>query len=159
MDGKRWDSDKRGRGVANGGWIAPSVQRLLHALAEPDWVAEQPEDHLLPGLRSVIDAPGSAWTLVETSFREGVFEVVLEWLRREPSLRLLRADAHTLIGSIAEGTTFVRQVIAGDAVEYQAATGLLDGDTPFRGHGHVLRLRVIGPAVRQVVPAEASRSP
>jgi hypothetical protein len=107
----------------------------------------------------VIDAPGSVWTLVETSFEDGVFEVVLEWSRREPSLRLLRADVHTMIGSIAEGATFVRQVIAGNVVEYHAATGLLDGDTPFRGHGHLLRLRVVGPAVRQVAPAESSRSP
>ena len=159
MDGKRWDSDMRGRGVASGAWIAPSVQRLLDALAEPDWIAEQPEEHLLPGLRRVMDAPGSVWTLVETSFEDGVFDVMLEWSRREPSFRLLRADAHTLIGSIAEGTTFICQVIVGDVVEYPAATGLLDGDSPFKGHGHQIRLRVVGPSIRQVIPAEVSNSP
>ena len=159
MGGKRWDTDTRGTGIADGGWIVPGVQRLLDALHEPGWIAEQPEDHLVPGLMRVVDAPESGWTLVETSFREGVFDVVLEWLRPEPSIRRLRADVFALIGSVAEGATFVRQELAGDAVEYHVATGLLEGDTPFTGHGHMLRLRVVGPADSKVIPGEGSATP
>lgn len=159
MNGQRWDNDTRGRGIASGGWIVPGVQRLLSALAEPDWIAEQPGDHLLPGLKSMIDAPGSVWTLVGTSFRDGVYEVNLEWVRAEPSLRLLRADVFALLGGIAEGATFVRQATVGETVEFQATTGLLDGDTPFKGHGHLLLLRIVGPAVRQLHPPHTYESP
>jgi hypothetical protein len=53
---RRWDNDTRGRGVADGGWIAPGVRRLLGALAEADWVAEDPDVHLLPHLRRACEA-------------------------------------------------------------------------------------------------------
>src|SRR5687768_1478367 len=60
---RRWDTDERGRGVADGGWIAPDVRRLLDTLAEPGWVAEDPDIHLLPHLRRACQEAGSPWTL------------------------------------------------------------------------------------------------
>jgi hypothetical protein len=48
----RWEGDDRGRGIATAGQLVPGVGDLLAAFNEPDWVAEQPEAHLLPHARS-----------------------------------------------------------------------------------------------------------
>ena len=54
----RWDGDERGRGVADGGAFAAGAEELLEAMGTPDWVAEEPEAHLLPHLRrSVASLP------------------------------------------------------------------------------------------------------
>jgi hypothetical protein len=151
-DNRRWDNDLRGHGIADGGWIAPDVRRLLAALTEPDWVAENPDQHLLPRLREACQAATSPWTLLGTELREGVYIVALEWTHPEPRLHRLRADAVALIGVVAEGATFIQQRFAGDGIEYHVTTGLLDGDSPFKGHGHLLRLRIDGSAVKRLIP-------
>jgi hypothetical protein len=148
---RRWDNDRRGRGVAAGRWIAPGVRRLLGALAEPAWVAEDPDAHLLPHLRRACEAAGSPWRLTGTAFRDGVYVVALAWARPDPRLHLLRADAFALIGAVAEGATFVEQRIGEGAIEFHVATGMRDGDSPFKGHGHLLRLRVGGPGVARLL--------
>jgi hypothetical protein len=56
-----------------------------------------------------------------------------------------------LIGVAAEGATFVQQRIDEEAVELQVATGMLDGDSPFQGHGHLLHLQVGGPVVERLL--------
>lgn len=152
-DNQRWDNDTRGRGIADGGWIAPDVRRLLTALTEPDWVAENPDQHLLPRLREACEAAASPWTLLGAELRDGVYRVTLDWAHPEPRLHRLRADAIALIGLVAEGATFIQQRIAAEAIEYHVTTGLLDGDTPFKGHGHLLRLRIGGPTVKRLLPA------
>ena len=150
---RRWDNDTRGHGIADGRWIAPGARRLLDALAEPDWVAEDPDAHLLPHLRRVCEAAGSPWALTGTALRDGVYVVALEWARPEPRLNLLRADAFALIGTVAEGATFVEQRMGEEQIEFHVATGMLDGDSPFKGHGHLLRLRVGGPTVEHLIRA------
>jgi hypothetical protein len=148
----RWDLDERGTGIADGAWIAPSVALLQAALAQPLWVAEAPEDHLLPHLERACTTAGSPWRLRNAELRaDGVYAVDLIWEGEPPRLRQLRADAFSLIGEIAEGSTFVRQVVAGDFVEYHVATGLLEGDTRFAPHGHLLLMRVSGPGVPAMV--------
>src|SRR6266508_1342165 len=47
---RRWDGDERGHGVAGGESHKPHALRLVKALELPDWVAEDPELHLLPHL-------------------------------------------------------------------------------------------------------------
>jgi hypothetical protein len=148
---QRWDNDTRGRGVADGGWIAPGVRRLLSALAEAEWVAEEPDVHLLPHLRRACEAAGSPWRLTGTAVRDGIYVVALEWTRPEPRLNLLRADAFALVGTVAEGATFVEQRIGEEAVEMHVVTGMLDGDAPFKEHGHLLRLQVGGPVVERLL--------
>lgn len=138
---RRWDTDERGRGVADGGWIAPDVRRLLDTLAEPGWVAEDPDIHLLPHLRRACQEAGSPWTLAGTAFDGGVYTVDLEWVRREPRLGRLRSDALALVGSVAEGVTFVEQRVGQGRIEFRAVTGILEGDGLFKGHGHLLLLR------------------
>src|SRR5947209_3029975 len=56
---RRWEGDERGRGIGDGEWIAPTVARLLDALGLSDWVAEEPDVHLLPHLRRACALPGS----------------------------------------------------------------------------------------------------
>lgn len=152
MENRRWDNDTRTHGTADGSWIVPGVRRLLDALTEQDWVAENPDQHLLPHLNEACESAGSPWTLTSVALRDGVYVVVLEWNHSGPSLRLLRADAYALIGVVAEGATFIHERKIDKAIEYHVTTGLLDGDTPFKGHGHLLRLRVGGPSVSQLVP-------
>jgi hypothetical protein len=51
---RRWSDDARGRGVAEAGASLPAIKELAELAATPDWVAEEPETHLLPGLRERI---------------------------------------------------------------------------------------------------------
>lgn len=147
----RWDNDNRGRGIADGAWIAPQVRDLLAGLTAPAWVAEDPDDHLLPNLRQACADAASPWTLVETDLRDGVYVVALAWSRPAPRLGRLRADLFALLGEIAESTTFVRQRLADDAIEYDVTTGMLDGDGFFAGHGHLLCFRIGGSDIGRLV--------
>lgn len=148
---RRWDNDDRGRGIADGAWIAPQVRALLDGLATPDWVAEDPDGHLLPHLRRACEDATSPWTLVETEFRDGVYGVALAWSRPAPRLKSLRADVLALLGTIAESTTFVRQRFTADGIEYDVSTGMLEGDSAFAAHGHLLRFRIGGPTVGRIM--------
>ena len=48
MTSKRWDTDERGTGAGHARDAAPAVQRLVDAMQQDGWVAEEPEAHLLP---------------------------------------------------------------------------------------------------------------
>lgn len=145
---QRWDNDTIGRGITDGSAFAPGVHRLLDEMAEPDWVAEDPDAHLLPHLRDACERANSPWTLVSTEFVDGVYTVNLEWSHPGPRLGILRSEAFALVGSIAEGVTYVHQHVSDDGVIFEVATGTLDGESPFRGHGHLLQLDVRGDATR-----------
>lgn len=150
--GPRWNGDTRGHGVDDGTWIAPDVEALLTALGAAGWVAEDPEEHLQPYLRHARDAVDSPWALHEAALAGPVFAVTLEWMPPKggpaANLRRLRADAFALLGSVAESTTFARQRITEDGVEFWSATGMLAGDTSFASHAHLLLLRIVDPAAR-----------
>lgn len=148
---QRWDTDTRGRGITNGAWIAPSVRQLLEALDTPDWIAEDPDAHLLPQLQRAGDAPASPWHLERTEISDGLLTVYLVWDRPEPRLGHLRRDLFALLGTIAEATTYVRQRIGETSIAFEVTTGMLAGDSPFAGHGHLLRFQVSGPAVEQMI--------
>jgi len=53
---RRWDTDERGRGVASAGAYLAHADALRGAMAEPDWVAEDPDQHLLPHVRRFCEA-------------------------------------------------------------------------------------------------------
>jgi|GEM_PF-1224636 len=141
---RRWDNDERGHGVGDGTAFAPHVQQFLDALHIPSWVAEDPDIHLLPHLHHACDLPDSAWRIVATAFADSIYTVRLEWLRPEGNITRLRADVFALVGTIAEGATYVHQQVTNDGMMYKVITGLLDDQTPFRGHGHLVRLLVSG---------------
>ena len=144
---RRWDTDKIGHGVADGTPFVPGVQQLLGALHTPKWVAEDPDEHLLPHLRRACESTAAPWSIRATHFIDGVYEVTLQWTRPEGNLALLRADMFGLVGTIAEGTTFVQQRVTADRIAFEVITGLLEGETHFRSHGHLVRLLVEGAAV------------
>ncbi len=160
---RRWDIDARGHGIADGRWIEPAVRRFLDALAEPGWVAEEPDVHLLPHLVRACDVADSPWRLRGAALRDdGVYVVDLAWGAESEQglgLRRLRAEALALLGAVVECALFVRELKTDAAIEFRAATGVLDGDSPFKGHGHLLLLRVGGPVVERLLrEREASAS-
>jgi hypothetical protein len=60
---------------------------------------------------------------------------------------VIRAAVYRLIGALAELSTHVHeQVLPDGGVEFVVTTGILDGDTQWQGHGHVVRLRISSPS-------------
>lgn len=148
----RWDTDTRGRNAGDSHWITPDVQRLLESLSKPAWIAESPEVHLQPHLQNACEADDTPWRLRAVESSDRAFVVTVFWDRPQGEPRDLRADAFALIGSIAKATTFVQQRRTDDAIEYRIATGMTAGDGPDAPHGHVIVLRVVGPAVERWGP-------
>ena len=133
---RRWDIDEVGHGVADGSRVLPELDRLRAALALPDWIAEQPEAHLLPHLLAAAERLGL--TVTATSLEPDLLTVELAWPAESP--QHVRAAAFTMLASVAEAATSVRQRQVGDETAFEIATGMLDGDSEFAAHGHLLRL-------------------
>jgi hypothetical protein len=148
----RWQGDQIGTGIGDAGDFAPHVRRLLEEMVFPDWVVEDPHIHLLPQLEREIAAPGSPWRLLDHVVANAVFRVTLEWTRPDGTVHDLRRDAFALIGSVAKGVTHVAQHVRIDQIEFDAATGVLEGESRFHRHGHMLRLRIGGEAARRLLP-------
>jgi len=141
---KRWDDDARGRGVASGEAARAEVDRLSAAMAAADWVAEDPDLHLLPHLRAAAGA-GTPWRIETTTFEpDGRYVVELAWTAGPASRGQVREAVFRLVGAIAEHSTQVRERRADGWVEYEVVPGILDGDGPWRGHGHVVVFKVEG---------------
>ena len=137
---RRWDTDERGRGVASAGAYLAHADALRGAMAEPDWVAEDPDQHLLPHVRRFCEA-SDVLHLDDSSIEDGVLVLDLtatgvdNWRER-------REAVHALIGTFAEPATLVRE-LAQDR-DFVVVTGVLEGDTVFAPHGHTVLLRVGG---------------
>jgi hypothetical protein len=112
------------------------------------WIAEDPDVHLLPDLRAAVARSGSPWAIADNRFeQDGRYVVRLTYSAADRSPRRLRAEVLSLVGSIAENSTHVRERSAPGRPLFEVITGLLDGDDGWRGHGHVLVLEVsLGPA-------------
>jgi hypothetical protein len=145
--GHRWDGDTRGAGIGDGGWITDDVDQFKAALNEPDWIAEEPAQHLLPHLRRACGVPRSPWTLLGAELMEMVYVLSLRWARDEATMRQLRADVYGLVGAIAESVSYLHQRVELETVHYDVVTGMLATDTAFHPHGHLLELRISGPDV------------
>ena len=144
---RRWDGDERGTGIADGGWIEGDLSELVATLTESNWVAEEPEHHLLPHLQEACEASGSPWTLRHIEVAHAVYVVSLDWTPASASMRQLRADTYALIGTVAESVSYIHQRVDTETVHYDVVTGMLATDTPFRPHGHLIELRIGGPDV------------
>jgi hypothetical protein len=117
----------------------PSLDKLRSAMTDATWVAEDPEAHLLPHIRRVVDDDGFAWILEGVTVEDAVLVVTLSpQTRRRPDER--HADALAIIGGFVESNTFVRAEQRGEATVFEVVTGMLDGDGHFAGHGHHVRL-------------------
>ena len=144
MASRRWDIDEVGHGIASGDSMRPELARLDAALALPDWVAEEPDAHLLPHIRQACAASVCPVELVDSRITDDATLEVRLRPRGGASLGvgMRRAAAFGVLSSFAEDATFVHSRIEGPDLVVDIATGQLDGDGPFAGHGHLVRLIV-----------------
>ncbi len=138
----RWESDTRGRGVGEAEAFAGGAGELVAAMRTTDWVAEEPEAHLLPHLRAACD--GLPLELEATRvLDDATFEVDLRWTGDEAGVGEVRRVVYALIGYVAEAATYVRQHSNGDGtLEFDLVTGLIGEGMPFAPHGHTVRFRI-----------------
>jgi hypothetical protein len=137
----RWDGDERGRGIASGDAFGGHLTDLVGLMADPGWVAEEPEAHLLPHLQAACDEPTSLLHLDHAWSDGEIFVVELSATQPELSVGHLRHAAIVLAAAIAEESTYIRQLRNGDLLEFDVVTG----STPegrFAPHGHLVRLRI-----------------
>ena len=136
---RRWDTDERGHGIGAASAHLPAINELADLAARPEWVTEDPEEHLLPGLRRGTEATGLTITSFATT-PDGVFTVHVKGAG-EMSRREVRQAAWTALGAVAELTTQVREVKSDAGTVFEVVTGQPDGGR-FAAHGHSLRLVV-----------------
>ena len=131
----RWDPDDRGHGVADAAALAPGIHELAASAAVEDWVAEEPEAHLLPHIRRACADLG-----VELLSAETVDAILVVRIATEE--RGTARIVFTIVGSFAEAATSVRQ----RGTAFEVVTGMLDGDSQFAPHGHMVRIELVPPA-------------
>jgi hypothetical protein len=146
MADRRWDGDERGDGVADASSFAGGADELIAAMRRPNWVAEQPELHLLPHLERACES-GPLRLVGTRTTADGSYEVELAWTGDEGGVGVIRASIFGLLGAIAEPASYIRQrrtdANGGPSGElsFDVVTGIVD-ETPFKPHGHSLRLVV-----------------
>lgn len=119
--------------------------RELAGLADtPDWVAEDPEKHLLPGLRERIEISGLSLDGVDVQ-PNGSLHVSLS-SGTQLSKREIRQSVWSILGGAVETTTHVHEKNANGKMTFDVVTGLPPSDGPFTTHGHTLRIEVSQPA-------------
>ncbi|WP_432894023.1 hypothetical protein ACQPYH_21490 [Kribbella sp. CA-245084] len=141
----RWEDDETGRGLGDAKWLVPGASDLLAAFQEPLWVAEQPEDHLLPHVERWCQDDGRL-AVRTTSTDDHTFVLDLEWRGEPTSVGHARAAVFALIGSFAESVTYVRQhrMLSEGSLRFEIGTGELAPDTRFQPHGHTVVINVTG---------------
>ncbi len=144
MTRRRWDNDERGGGVADARASLPAIQQLARLAEATDWVAEDPEAHLLPALRERVSSSGMKLSAFEVQ-PDGLLLVRLA-SPVKLSRRELRQAVWSILGGVAELTTLVSETQSGDQVNFEVVTGIPPGEGPFATHGHTLRLEVDRPA-------------
>jgi hypothetical protein len=103
-------------------------------------VTEDPENHLLPGLRERVEISGLLIGSVSVE-PDGALRLVLA-SQTQQSPREIRQSVWSILGGVAELSTFVRETRSADSFTFEVVTGIPPGDGPFATHGHVLRLQV-----------------
>ena len=140
---RRWDTDERGEGVADARAALPALEELTDLARTERWVTEDPEAHLLPGLRDRIAISGLA--LDDASVADdGVLRVRLTSGTRL-SEREIRQSVWSILGGAVELTTHVRETTDGDTVRFDVVTGMGRDADPFATHGHTIRIEVAQP--------------
>ena len=140
MTSRRWDSDERGRGVADARASLPAIQQLVELADSDNWLAEDPETHLLPGLRERVEVSGLVIESVEVE-PDAALRVRLNSPAKQ-SRRELRQSVWSILGGVAELATFVRETRSADWISFEVVTGNPRDEGPFATYGHVIRLEV-----------------
>ena len=144
MTTRRWSDDQRGRGIADANSRLPAIQELATLAATPDWVAEEPEKHLLPGLRERIQISGLSLDGAEVE-ADGTLRIALS-SGTKLSMREIRQSVWSILGGAVEMTTHVHETGSDGKVRFDVVTGLPPSDGPFSTHGHTIRIEVSQPA-------------
>ena len=140
---RRWDTDTRGQGVGSAADYVADLQRLAAEMAGSHWLAAEPEHHLLPHLQEAIGKSGGRLELQSVHTEaDGRYVLSIAWHGEHPSFLALREAVYGLVASIAESSTYVQER---DGAEFEIASGTLDGERGWRGHGHVVTLRFLLP--------------
>ena len=144
---RRWDIDESGDGAADATALAARIEELRAHAVRPMWVAEEPDVHLWPHLERAIRAADPPWTGADWSIDdEGrlVVDLVRAQVEGDRQRAALQVDVLKLLGSVVEGATYIE--IVGrpeeDVLVADVVTGVLDDQSPFKAHGHTLRIRV-----------------
>src|SRR5262245_36806495 len=112
-------------------------------MVEEDWVAEDPDAHLLPHIRKACERDGAPLSLRGAETKpDGTLSVALSW-RGSENLSPHGA-AFALLGEFAESATYIRYRRERGALVLDVVTGMLAPDTTFLPHGHTLRVTVEG---------------
>jgi hypothetical protein len=135
---RRWDIDERGHGIADASALAPGVRELADVLTVEEWVTEQPEAHVLPHIRRACDEAGLE--LLGHDLEGAVFVVRVA---QPDDPRGRHPAAFQIVGSFAETATSVR--VRDESRTFEIVTGVLDGDSPFKSHGHMVRIELVPP--------------
>lgn len=122
----------------------PAIEQLAELAGASDWVAEDPEAHLLPGLRERIEISGLSLDSAEVE-PDGVLRVRLSSTTKL-SRREVRQSVWSVLGGVAELATLVREWAIGDVIRFEVVTGIPPGEGRFATHGHTLRIEVAQPA-------------
>jgi hypothetical protein len=146
---RRWDDDQRGHGVGDAAQLVPGARELVAAFSQSDWVAEQPEIHLRPHVEAWCQRDQRLALVGENTNDGHAYVLDLEWRGANRSVGEARAAVFSLIGSFAEGATYVRQRrVNGDGsttkLRFEVGTGELAPDARFAPHGHVAVINVAG---------------
>lgn len=136
---KRWDTDERGHGVGDASAHLPAINELADLAARADWVTEDPEEHLLPGLRRGAEAAGLTITSFATA-PDGAFTVHVKGAGGK-SRREVRQAAWAALGAVAELSSLVRELHEEQGAVFEVVTGSPESQR-FATHGHSLRLVV-----------------
>jgi hypothetical protein len=137
----RWDGDDRGRGIADAAHLLSGVNELATAFGKADWVAEEPDLHLLPHLEAWCERDRRLALAGTHTTQRGVFVIDLDWRGGRWSRGAVRAAVFSLIGQFAESATYVRQRVNVRRLEFEIGTGEL-ADAAFAPHGHAVTITV-----------------
>lgn len=147
----RWDGDDRGRGIADAEQLVPGASELVTAFGEPAWVAERPEDHLLPHVQAWCERDGRLVLTDALTDERSAYVLEFEWRGEPTGVGQVRAAVFSLVGSFAESATYVRQHrIVSDSdgavgrLRFEIGTGELAPDARFQSHGHTVVINVAG---------------
>ena len=138
---RRWDTDERGHGIASAESLLSDLDALRTVMARSDWIAEDPEAYLGDHFRRACGREGAPMRLARVASEDAILILELE-APENLDKPAIRAEVLTILGSFAEASTFIRESDRNGAMVFDAVTGVLDGDGPYAGHGHLVRFLI-----------------